>query len=261
VNLYVINARNRGMTAPQHDVSNKSSGINPGSVGSTQDAMGSGPVDTTDIDSSSRMLASGTGGLYLPANNVMRSLERVEEETATYYSLGFSPQHSEDGRYHHIKVRIKKPGLEVRHREGFVNVSVHERIEHSLLAPMTFPKEKGSLPVKLALGIPDGKQNILAVPVTAEIPMKLLTIVPHAEGYAGRIHVYLSVYDAEGTNVGYHHFIRELVLSRDDYGHVASASFRYHTMLGLKRGEFTVLVTLRDDLTNEIGSAMQVVHL
>ena len=49
VNIYVVNARNRGMQAPQHDVSNKSSGINPGVVGSLQDTMGSGPIDTSDI--------------------------------------------------------------------------------------------------------------------------------------------------------------------------------------------------------------------
>jgi hypothetical protein len=158
-------------------------------------------------------------------------------------------------------VRVKKQGLEVRHRQGYLNASMHERLEHSLLSPMTFPKEKGSLPVSLVLGIPNGSQNDLAVPVTAEVPMKLLTIVPHADGYAGRVHIYLCVYDATGNNVGYHHFVRDLQLNADEYGHVSAAAFRYQTVLALKQGEFTVVVTLRDDVTNEIGSAMQNLHL
>jgi VWFA-related protein len=255
VNLYVINARNRSMQAPQHDVANKSSGINPGNIGSLQDAMGSGPIDTTDVDTSSRILAMGTGGLYVPANAVTLGLQRIEDETSTYYSLGFSPQHGDDGIYHHIKVRVTRPGLEVRHRLGYVNVSMNERLEQSLLSPMTFPKEKGSLPIKLVLGIPNRRDNVLVVPVTAELPMQRLTVIPNADGYAGRVHIYLSVYDQAGNNVGYHHFIKDLTLTHEEYEHVSGASFRYQTMLGLKPGDFTILVTLRDDVTNEIGSA------
>lgn len=255
VNLYVVNARNRATQAQQHDVVNRSAGINPGAVGSLQDAMGSGPIDTTDIDSSSRLLASGTGGLYLPANNVARALQRVDEETSTYYSLGFSPPHGDDGVYHHIQVRVKRGGLHVRHREGFRNISMNERLEQSLLSPMSFPKDRGELPVKLVVGIPDSRRRELVVPVTAELPMKMLTIVPHDGAYAGRVHIYLSIYDRDGNNVGYHHFIQDLNVDRDDYECVGRSSFRYHTMIGLKPGSFTILVTLRDDVTNEMGTA------
>lgn len=261
VNIYVVHARNRTTQAPQHDVANQSSGINPGSVGSLQDAMGSGPIDTTDIDSTSRLLASGTGGLYLPANNVARAMQRIDDDTSTYYSLGFSPQHGDDGIYHHIKVRVKRGGLLVRHREGFRNISMNERLEQSLLSPMSFPKDPGELPVKLVVGIPDSRGHQLVVPVTAELPMKLLTIVPHDGAYAGRVHIYLSIYDRDGNNVGYHHFIQDLNVGRDDFECVGRSSFRYHTMIELKPGLFTILITLRDDVTNEIGTAIHDLQL
>lgn len=261
VNIYVVNARNRSQQAPQHDVVNKSSGINPGTVGSLQDAMGSGPIDTTDIDSSSRLLAAGTGGLYLPANNVARAFQRIDDDTSTYYSLGFSPHHGDDGLYHHIKVVVKRGGLEVRHRDGFRNISLNERLEQSLLLPMRFPKDRGELPVKLVVGIPDGRRHDLVVPVTAELPMNLLTIVPREGNYGGRVHIYLSIYDADGNNVGYHHFVQELNVDRGDYACVATASFRYRTMVALKPGHFTILVTLRDDVTNEIGTAIHDLRL
>lgn len=261
VNIYVVNARNRAIQAPQHDVANKSSGINPGAVGSLQDAMGSGPIDTTDIDSSSRLLASGTGGLYLPANNVARAFQRIDDDTSTYYSLGFSPQHGDDGVYHRIKVRVKRGGLLVRHREGFRNISMNERLEQSLLSPMSFPKDPGQLPVKLVVGIPDSRRRQLVVAVTAELPMNLLTIVPHDGAYAGRVHIYLSIYDRDGNNVGYHHFIQDLNVDRDDYECVGRSFFRYHTLVGLKPGSFTILVTLRDDVTNVIGTATRNLQL
>ncbi|MGH9423863.1 MAG: VWA domain-containing protein, partial [Thermoanaerobaculia bacterium] len=59
--IHIINAKGRGMIAPQHDVQNQSSGINlqadPGSKGND-------PIDTTDVDSSQLTVALGTGGSY-----------------------------------------------------------------------------------------------------------------------------------------------------------------------------------------------------
>jgi hypothetical protein len=74
-------------------------------------------------------------------------------------------------------------------------------------------------------------------------------------GYAGRVHIYVSIYDAGGNNVGYHHFVQDLNVDHDDYECAGRSSFRYHTVVGLKPGLFTILVTLRDDVTNEIGTA------
>ena len=47
-------------------------------------------------------------------------LEQMLRDASTYYLLGYTSSHSAtDGRYHEITVRVKRDGLNVRHRKGF----------------------------------------------------------------------------------------------------------------------------------------------
>ena len=259
-NLYVVKARNRGMIAPQHDVSNKSSGLNVQSANILQSGGGAGPIDTTDVDSASLSLALGTGGLYLRSSDTGRNFEQIDTDTSNYYSLGYSPQHSDDGKYHHISVKVKKSGLAVRHRDGYLDLSFDQRLEQSLLSPLSFPKEKGSLPVALVLGLPADAERV-RIPVTATVAMSRLTVLPRDEGYVGRVHVYLSIYDRNGNNVGYHHMTRDITVSKSDVSKLQNAQFRTQMNVALKKGDFTLVVTLRDDVSNEIGTAIQNVRL
>ena len=259
-NLYVVKARNRGMIAPQHDVSNKSSGLNLQSANILQSGGGAGPIDTTDVDSASLSLALGTGGLYLSSSDTGRNFEQIDTDTSNYYSLGYSPQHSDDGKYHHISVKVKKPGLTVRHRDGYLNLSFDQRLEQSLLSPLSFPKEKGSLPVALVLGLPADAERV-RIPVIASVAMSRLTVLPRGESYVGRVHVYLSIYDRNGNNVGYHHLTRDINVSKSDVSKLQNAQFRTQMNVALKKGDFTLVVTLRDDVSNEIGTAIQNVRL
>jgi VWFA-related protein len=259
-NLYVVKASGRGMIAPQHDVSNKSSGINLYSTNIFQQGGGGGPIDTTDVDSSSLTMALGTGGLYLTGGETARNFERIDTDTSNYYSLGYSPHHPEDGDYHKISVKVKKPGLKVRHREGYASLSFEQRLEQTLIAPLTFQKERGSLPVNVEVGTPSDAEHV-RLPIVAHLPMTRITVLPFGDGYVGRVHIYLSVYDGAGNNVGYHHLIKDVTVAKADVARLQNAQFRYQMNVALTKGEFTVVVTLRDDVTNEIGTALQSVRL
>ncbi len=260
-NIYVINAKTRAMQAPQHDVANRSSGVSTSTPNLFQFGGGNEPIDTSDVDSTSLTLALKTGGLYLPANDVSATLERIDTNTANFYSLGYSPGHFEDNQYHHIKVVVKRPGASVQHREGYVDVSADNRIESTLRSPITFAKEKGSLPVAMQIGLPSHDGGTLMVPIVAATAMSNLTIIPRDGKYVGRVHVYLSVYDRTGNNVGYHHQIQDFSLTRSQRDNARHEAFRYHLNVRLRRGDFTIVVTLRDDVSNEIGTALQEVKL
>ncbi len=260
-NIYVINAKTRAMQAQQHDVTNRFSGVSTSTPNLFRYGGGNEPIDVSDVDSSSLTLALKTGGLYLPANDVSETLERIDTSTANFYSLGYSPSHFEDNRYHHIKVVVKRPGVSVRHREGYVDLSADDRIESTLRSPITFAKEKGSLPVAIKIGVPTHDGGSLTIPVVAATAMSNLTIIPRDDKFVGRVHVYLSVYDRTGNNVGYHHQIQDFSLTRPEWDNIRREAFRYHLNVRLRKGDFTIVVTLRDDITNEIGSALQNVRL
>ena len=70
-----------------------------------------------------RSIAEGTGGFaVLNTNAPERGVERMVAENGTYYLLGYySPAPPNDGKRHRIKVTARRPGVEIRAREGYVN--------------------------------------------------------------------------------------------------------------------------------------------
>ncbi len=260
--IHVINAKARGMQAPQHDVENHSSGINLSANNIYLGKWGSDPIDTTDLDSIPLSVALGTGGMYLPSANLTESIQRIDAQTSNFYSLGYTPEHSGDRRYHTIKVKVKHPGVTVAHRVGYYDLSPDDRLEESLHARMTFDHPVGNLPVQMSLGAPrtSAERNIV-VPVQAALPMANVTLLPRDAGFVGRVHIYLSIFDQNGRNVGFHHQTQEVAMTAKEHDAQRDEPFRYSMNLRLKKGEFTVVVTMRDELSNELGSVVKQVSL
>ena len=72
-------------------------------------------------------LAAETGGLFIKdTNDVSGGLARVLEDQQGYYLLGYVPDGSTftdtTPRFHTLTVRVKRPGLRVRSRRGFLGV-------------------------------------------------------------------------------------------------------------------------------------------
>jgi VWFA-related protein len=259
--IHVINARARGMQTPQHDVENKSSGIDMSSPNLFQLGGGNDPIDVADVDSIPLQIALGTGGTYLPSNDVRHSFEVVEADTSNFYSLGYSPAHNGDRKYHRINVHVKRSGVTVANRIGYFDLTADDRLEESLHERMTFDQAVGPLPVELTLGSSkSGTNNAIVVPVVAVLPMQRITLLPRDATLVGRVHVYLSVFDDNGRNVGFHHQLQEVTISNEQ-AKGTPQNFRYTMNVRLKKGAFTVVITLRDELSNELGSAIQEVRL
>jgi VWFA-related protein len=65
-------------------------------------------------------LSSASGGEAIVANDLEGRLRRVVRQTSAFYLLGYDGSNSPvDGKFHQIKVRVKRDGLEVRSRSGY----------------------------------------------------------------------------------------------------------------------------------------------
>jgi VWFA-related protein len=68
-----------------------------------------------------RTLAEGTDGLAIIETNAFaRGLKRIVDDLSSYYLLGYYSTGKLDGRFHAISVRIKRPGVQVRSRRGYL---------------------------------------------------------------------------------------------------------------------------------------------
>jgi VWFA-related protein len=68
-----------------------------------------------------RALAAATDGVAVMNNNdIARGLQRVVNDLTSYYLLGYYSTNTKlDGKFRNIKVRVKRPGVEVRARRGY----------------------------------------------------------------------------------------------------------------------------------------------
>lgn len=71
---------------------------------------------------SMKMLAERTGGrAYYNTNDLGGAIGRAVDDSRVVYVLGYYPRSdSWDGRFHEIKVTARRPGLDVRHRTGYL---------------------------------------------------------------------------------------------------------------------------------------------
>ncbi len=68
-----------------------------------------------------RVMAEDTGGeAVVNTNNFTGNYRRIVELNSAFYVLGYVPHTAaDDGRFHRIKVKVKRPGLSVRTRSGY----------------------------------------------------------------------------------------------------------------------------------------------
>ncbi len=68
-----------------------------------------------------RTLAEATDGLAIVnSNDLARGLKRVIDDLSSYYLLGYYSSGKLDGKFHPIAVRVKRPGVRVRARRGYL---------------------------------------------------------------------------------------------------------------------------------------------
>ena len=64
-------------------------------------------------------LAYGSGGELHRTNDLGASVERIVSQASATYLLGYTKDMPQDGKFHEIKVRVKRGGYEVRARAGY----------------------------------------------------------------------------------------------------------------------------------------------
>lgn len=86
--------------------------IDPGGLGTK------GILDLAGL----RVVAEDTGGeAIVNTNEFIRGFARIVRDNSTYYLLGYSPRVEHvDGQFHAITVRVKRPGVRVRARRGYL---------------------------------------------------------------------------------------------------------------------------------------------
>ena len=85
------------------------------------DEAGAVPKFETVVDGPNS-LAVDTGGMFIRnENNIGRALQRIADDAGRYYVLAYQPESTTwDGKYRPIEVQVKRDGVRVRARKGYL---------------------------------------------------------------------------------------------------------------------------------------------
>ena len=105
------------------------------------------------------VLSRETGGFGVAdANDITGGVDRILHDQQGYYLLGYVPPEStfssSNPRFHTIAVRVKRPGLRVRSRRGFVGRTIKNAAASTpadrMMAAVTSPFAGGEIRMRLS---------------------------------------------------------------------------------------------------------------
>ena len=125
-------------------------------------------------------LATATDGVAVyNTNDLAKGMQKVVADLSQYYLLGYYSTNTKlDGRYRRIRVRVKRPGLEIRAREGYRAATLEEITAGD---PKAAPGSKpGALSTTVAEPMPAGANGPAPPPELSAALGRLSQIRPTA---------------------------------------------------------------------------------
>jgi VWFA-related protein len=142
-----------------------------------------------------RFLAEQTGGRVIVNNNdLVLGLKRISDDMRGYYVIGYTPPddtfaaRGRTPRFHPVSVKVKRPGVRVRTRKGFLGVSDPERTpppdtpQQALLDAAMSPFAVSDIPVRATLIPGYDARGVPSVRALLHIDPRALTFSPDESG-------------------------------------------------------------------------------
>ncbi len=106
-----------------------------------------------------RMLSENTDGKAIVArNDLARGLQQVVQDASSYYLIGYTSSAPSDGKFHEVKVDVRRRGLDIRARRGFWAPTMGD-VERATRAPGTSVGPSRAMETALSAIAPSLKGN------------------------------------------------------------------------------------------------------
>jgi VWFA-related protein len=204
-------------------------------------------------------VAKETGGKALINGGRGEALETAEADTRSYYWLGFTPQRERNDKRHDIQVEVTRPGLTVRSRDNYFDLSRKSEVSMIVESALLFgnPPGAASMPMEVGKPVAKGRREI-EVPVTIAIPLSSMTLVPYEGKYVAELELRVSALDAKGNRAEVPvipiRLTTEKEPPKDSTGQPAG-HVRYETRLKLRKIGQHLILAIFDPVSGKITTA------
>jgi VWFA-related protein len=129
-------------------------------------------------------VAVDTGGLMIRnENNIGRALDRVADDAGQYYVLAYQPANTNfDGKYRPIEVRVKRDGVRVRARRGYLALPPAR-----MTIPQPIKTHTGNRDAVATVATPPDSASAAVTPASAPTPSPLEPVAALPPPATGKI--------------------------------------------------------------------------
>jgi VWFA-related protein len=246
VAIYTIDPR--GLVSGSEDLIQSSSTFDDQGVG-----LVSALSELRLSQDSLRVLSENTGGFAaVNQNDFNGAFDRIVRENSTYYVLGFYPANERrDGRYRKLQVRVKRPGLMVRARNGYfaargranepkpsTSKALNPAIDEAMGSPLPTP----GVPMKVFAAPFKGAAPNAAVAMAVEIDASKFDYMEKDGTWFEKVEVVSAATDANGKLFPGERQTVNLMMKPQTYERVKSRGLRVLTQANLPPGRYQLRV-------------------
>lgn len=207
-------------------------------------------------------IAESTGGrAFLGSNDLAKAVRSAVADSEVVYRLAYRPSHGKwQGRYVPLRVRVKRRGVEVRHRAGYVARPLDELKEMDrdrvLEDVIVSPLDALGIELSVRVESPTGEDNQEETTVIVKAAAGSVTLVRREERYIGKFDVRFAQRTADGQVL--EDFTDEvpLDLTEEDALRTQVEGFAYRRRIDLMPGVESLRIALLDGASGRVGSVL-----
>jgi VWFA-related protein len=244
--------------------------VTPGALTGTADADdvsgASGHYDNMPAQSSvpigiptMQKLAEETGGqAFVNTNDITGAIRKAVEDSAVTYTLGFYiDSDSVDGKFHELKVQVKRKGLTVRYPKGYFAFkdapATEDENQSNMATAVRSPIESSAIPVKVKIvRVEQPLPHCLSI--FGAIDIRNLQLAEDGGVRRGAVDVLTIEQDESGKVLAQSGSTIKLQFAEKQYVDYLKAGFPFHQYVQPQEHATTLRILVEDPNTAEVGS-------
>ena len=217
-------------------------------------------VDPTGLIEGSTVAAfsTATGGrTFNFGGDLAQRLEVAREDLDTYYSLGYRPTGDRDGENRKVEVKVRRAGLRALHRVAVSEASWRERTGDTAVTALLADGIPDSVfGAEIEVGTPTEKKGFgksRLVPVTVNVPLRGVTLLPGEASHRGKLYFQFAVRDPDGGYRRLESRPLDFEVPNEKLAAALGQHVAYRIELKLEPGSYRVAAAVLDELGGVTG--------
>jgi hypothetical protein len=236
--------------------------LKPGDA-SVRGALGLGnPAGQSDqpigIEAMQKMADDTGGHAFVNTNDLTGAIRKAVEDSAVTYTLGFYlDTDSLDGKFHELKVEVKRPGLNVRYPKGYLALketsATQDERHNSFRAAIRSPLDSSAISLQVKVDRVN-QQTPTSLNLFGSIGVRDSQLVQSGEIHVGALDVTILEQDETGKVLRESTNRINLRFTEKQYPAVLKTGITFRKSVQPPAGVTTLRILVQDPTTAAIGS-------